>query len=156
MRVKSKNFFKIAFTLCCVLLLSSSCEKKEYYDNYYNDTDVWVDFITIKKSDWKWNDVNSRYEVIKYLDVSQKYYDDSVINASVFLHDGDVEVQTPLPYLRTWYEGNITYSETLSYDVSFQDQTIAFYIQSSDLIRDDSVLPNSYQIKYSFIYQESK
>lgn len=154
MKNKMLSFFRITFVLSTILLISSSCTKDKWYENSDN-TDVWVSYITIRNTDWTWNNDKSRYEVLSDLNISQKYYNNSVINASVFLYEENIEVQTPLPYVRTWTDdaNQRAYTETLSYDVSYADQSIAFYIQSSDLGRDDSVLPSSYKIKYSFIYQ---
>lgn len=158
MKNKILNLFKITLVLSTILLISSSCTKENNYDNWYNDTDVFVKTVEIRKGDWVWNNNLSRYEVAIPLPVGSVYYDDAVINASVFFYEGNAEMQTPLPYVRTWINNitNLTYTETLSFEASFDRSSIIFYIQSSDLGREDSVLPDWYEIKYSFIYQKPK
>lgn len=154
MNVKLNKFIKIAFTLCCVLLISSSCTKeyyKEYYDN--NPISLQLNFEDIKNTDWVWNDNNGRYEVIRdFPELTKSMYDNGHLAATVFIKDGVNELQTPLPYITTYSDGTNLYTETLSFDISYTDKSIAFYIQSSDLGRDDSMLPNLYQIKVSIVY----
>lgn len=148
MKSKLLSFLKITFLLSTVLLISSSCTKDKWYDS----TNIYFEPYTIRNTDWKWNDNNSRYEYIKsFPNLTSQMYDNGVINASVFLYDGSVEVQTPLPYLKTWNENGLIYTETLSFDISYDDRTILYYIQASDMKRtDQNNIPN-YEIKVSVI-----
>ena len=53
------------------------------------------------------------------------------------------EVQKMLPFVHTYWDNDILYTETISSDFMLgSPSTVAFYIQSSDLGRDDTILAN--------------
>lgn len=145
------KLIKIGLSLCCILLLSS-CTKEYYEDN--NPLSIQFKPVIINKSDWKWNEARGRYEVIRsFPELTQNMYDNGVVSASVFVIEDGLELQTPLPYIQTWSNDGIPYTETLSFDISLDSKTIAYYIQSSDLGRDDYYLPQ-YEIKLSVVYND--
>lgn len=134
-----------------MLLTITSCSGDDKY--YYEDnTVIATEFYKI--SQWTWNNDRGRYEAtVKFPHLNKDIYDSGVLNASVFVKLSDnYEVQTPLPYIQTWTDNKGTpYTETLSFDISANNNEIAFYIQSTDLGRDDFYLP-TYEIKVSFTY----
>ncbi|MFR9165595.1 MAG: hypothetical protein ACLVKO_04965 [Dysgonomonas sp.] len=152
MNKKNIRYGGLGMLLLLFFVVFNSCSD----DVYYLDNPIAIQLKphTIYKNEWKWNANRGRYEAVKpFPEITGHMYDDGVLNASVFLkYDNGYEVQTPLPYIETWSDedGNI-YTETLSYDVSYQDGTIAYYIQASDLKGDDYYLTD-YEIKLSFIF----
>ncbi|MDU1906438.1 MAG: hypothetical protein E6772_16835 [Dysgonomonas sp.] len=148
-------FSKISLLFLSVVLAFSACTEEKYYPTIENDdpVDFLLEFHDIVSTDWKWNDDRGRYEVVFNVPkLTKDMYDYGVINASVFVTYSDgYEVQTNLPYLETWEDNGVIFTETLKYDISYNDKTVAYYLQSSDLGRDDFYLPN-YQIKLSYIY----
>ena len=152
MKKKLSTIGKIIILLLSVTTLFSACGEDKYYP-VENEVLYDLAFHNIKKADWKWNDQRGRYEVVFDVpSLTKEIYNNGIINASVFITEsGGYEVQTNLPYIETWLENGETYTETLKYDISFNDKTIAYYLQSSDLGRDDYYLPD-YQIKLSYIY----
>lgn len=106
--------------------------------------------IGVKKTDWKWDEDAARYEAVYELPELTKFiYENGALISNVFIgQQGVDEVQKPLPYVHTYYEednqGNSNlYTETISCDYQLSSpSTIAFYIQASDLGRDDSILAN--------------
>lgn len=105
--------------------------------------------VRIKKSDWLWDDETGRYDALVDLPELTKFvYENGAQLAYVFIGEQGVdEVQKMLPYVHTYYEGvddfgkEIIYTETISCDFMYgSPSTAAFYIQASDLGRDDSIL----------------
>ena len=104
--------------------------------------------ITVKKTDWEWFDDTGRYEAVYELpEMTEFIYEDGAQIGYVFIGEAGVnEVQKTLPYVHTYYQedklGNpVLYTETISSDYQLgSPSTVAFYIQASDLGRDDSIL----------------
>lgn len=107
--------------------------------------------IEVKKTDWKWDIDAGRYDAVYNLpELTEFIYEDGAQIGYVFIGEQGVdEVQKTLPYLHTYYEGEddqgnpILYTETISCDYKLgSPSTVAFYIQGSDLGRDDYNLTN--------------
>lgn len=107
--------------------------------------------ISVKESDWEWFDDTGRYEAVFNLpELTEFIYESGAQIGYVFIGEPGVnEVQKTLPYIHTYYEGEddqgnpILYTETISCDYQLASpSTVAFYIQASDLGRDDSILAN--------------
>jgi hypothetical protein len=104
--------------------------------------------ITVRETDWKWFDDVGRYEAVYDLpELTEFIYESGAQIGYVFIGEqGKNEVQKSLPYVHTYYQednlGNpILYTETISCDYQYgSPSTVAFYIQGSDLGRDDSIL----------------
>lgn len=153
MKNKVLSILKITVVLLTILSVNSACTKENWYENPDNTVILFEPF-QISNTMWSWNDNMSRYEYRKSFPNLTKYiYDNGVVNASVFLKDGSVEVQTPLPYIRTWNENGGIYTEVLSFDISYDDNSILYYIQASDLIKTDTNNFPLYEIKVSVIYK---
>ncbi|SHE50169.1 hypothetical protein [Dysgonomonas macrotermitis] len=141
---------KIAILLLSVTTLFSACgEDKEYY---YDSTDIYQRYIVIQANQWKWNSEYSRYEATGNLDgFSQTQYDDAAIVVSTFWTEGNTEIQTSLPYVRTWVDNNnIKYNETIGYELITGSRTITFYIQNSDMLERPSSKID-YEFKFTAI-----
>ncbi len=106
--------------------------------------------IHAKKSDWQWDDDMKHYFVVyNFPELSEFIYESGANIGYLFIGEQDQnEVQKMLPYVHTYYETDVggevtyTYTETISYDVQYKvngvvKPTVAFFIQPSDLFRDD-------------------
>ncbi|HZJ80926.1 MAG TPA: hypothetical protein VFC69_10175 [Dysgonamonadaceae bacterium] len=105
--------------------------------------------VNIKESDWLWDEEARRYDALVDLPELTKFiYEDGAQLGYVFIGEQGVnEVQKTLPYVHTYSDGfdedgyEIFYTETISCDFQYgSPSTAAFYIQSSDLFRDDDIL----------------
>ena len=105
--------------------------------------------VFIGKSDWKWKKETGRYEALVDLpELTEFVYENGAQLAYVFIGEQGVdEVQKMLPYVHTYYEGvddfgnEIIYTETISCDFYYgSPSSAAFYIQASDLFRNDDIL----------------
>lgn len=147
MKSKVIKSLKHASFIMMMLLIGYSCSDDPVQD--FEETQWKIVNLTVKKADWKWNNDDGRYEaVINLPEMTQFIYESGAQLAYVFIgQQGVNEVQKMLPYVHTYAEGvgeeEIIYTETISCD--FQQgspSTVAFYIQASDLGRDDSILAN--------------
>lgn len=146
MKKKAIRSVKQVTLLLLLLIVGYSCSD----DPDFIETQWDVVNITVKKSDWQWKNVDGRYEAVLNLPELTKFiYENGAQLGYVFIGQQNVdEVQKVLPYVHTYYEednqGNpILYTETISCDYQFgSPSTVAFYIQASDLQRDDSLLEN--------------
>lgn len=105
--------------------------------------------VSIKKSDWVWDNETGRYDVIVDLpELTEFIYENGAQLGYVYIGEQGVnEVQKMLPYVHTYYDGEddfgneIIYTETISCDFMYgSPSSAAFYIQASDLFRNDEIL----------------
>lgn len=149
MKSKVVRSTKYAMLLLLLLLIGYSCSDDPVQQIDFNETQWDIVNITVKKTDWIWDDNAGRYEAVKNLPELTKFvYESGAQLGYVFIGTPGVdEVQKMLPYVYTYWEddgqgGEILYTETISSDFMLSPSTVAFYIQSSDLGRDDSILAN--------------
>lgn len=111
--------------------------------------------INVKQDQWEWNAGVGRYEAILELpELTEHIYENGAVLGYVFLgQQGVDEVQKTLPYLETYEFTDIngerlgTYTETISYDIQYAangKSTVAFFIQTSDLVQEDNYLIDHY------------
>jgi hypothetical protein len=106
--------------------------------------------ITVRKSDWQWDDdVKYYFAICDLPELTEFIYENGANIGYLFLGEQNYsEVQKLLPYVHTYYEtndnGEVTYiyTYTISYDVQYKvngvvDPIVAFFIQPSDVYRDD-------------------
>lgn len=142
MKKKLSTIGKVIILLLSVTTLLSACGEDKYYDS----TEIYQSYPVIQANDWIWNVDLSRYEATATLKgFDQVLYNDAGIVVSTFWKEGDSEIQTNLPYVRTWVDESIQYSETVSYELIKGTNSIIFYIQDSDW----KARPSS-KIKYDF------
>ncbi|MDO5665662.1 MAG: hypothetical protein Q4G63_10460 [Bacteroidia bacterium] len=117
--------------------------------------------IKVSKDQWKWNENEKKYQAIVALpELTKSIYENGVQLAYLFIgQPGKDETQRMLPYVYTYYikdaNGNVIdkYTETISCDFQLgSPSTVAFFIQGSDLKRDDAYL-NDYYFKVAFIWK---
>ncbi|MFT4168387.1 MAG: hypothetical protein QM653_04625 [Dysgonomonas sp.] len=134
MKKKLSTIGKIIILLLSATTLFSACGEDKYYTDYYDSTDIYQSYPIINAEQWIWNADLSRYEATATLkDFDQTLYNDAAIVVSTFWKEEGSEIQTNLPYVRTWVdESNIKYIETVGYELVKGTNSIIFYIQDSD------------------------
>ena len=151
MKSKVLRSAKHATLLLLLLLIGYSCSDEPVQQIDFEETQWKIVNIAVKKADWKWVVADGRYEAIYDLPELTKFiYENGALICNVFIgQQGVDEVQKPLPFIHTYYEGEdnlgnpILYTETISCDFQLgTPNTVAFYIQASDLGRDDTILAN--------------
>ena len=148
MKIKAIRSVKHLTFLLILVIVGYSCSDDSTKDLI--ETQWEVVNITAKKSDWRWIEADGRYEAVFDLPELTKFiYESGAQLSYVFIGTQGVdEVQKMLPFVHTYYEednqGNpILYTETISGDFQLgTPSTVAFYIQASDLGRDDTILGN--------------
>lgn len=104
-----------------------------------DETQNWDSYtITVKK--WERmggvNEDKSYFRCIvedEYLD--QFIFDKGFVMVYLIQYDGDTQVQTPLPFVMHYADGNNLWTETFSYDYSVG--SFAFYVTYSDFITEN-------------------
>ena len=168
MREKVTASIKHLILLSLLLFIGYSCSDstQDYLDEYEirrmieeeirkNNLDLeftkWeIVNVTINQGDWNWIEEAGRYEAFVDLPELTKFvYENGAQLGYVFIGQPEVdEVQKIMPFVQTYYEednqGNpILYTETISCDFQYgSPSSAAFYIQASDLGRDDTILGN--------------
>lgn len=153
MRKKLFSFAAIAVVLMFVGSVFSGCTKDHYYTDYYDSTGIYQQFIDVKANNWTWSNTLSRYEVAGDLKgFNNSLYDDGAIVVSAFWVEDGTEIQTSLPYVRTWIDDktNIRYTETISYEIFPSTNKIVFYIQNSDM-KERTSSKHDYEFKFMAI-----
>lgn len=151
MKTKLMKSVKQSTLLLFLLLIGYSCSDSDPVQQIdFNETQWEIVNVSIKKADWLWDNEAERYEAVVNLPELTKFvYESGAQLGYVFIGTPGVnEVQKILPFVHTYWEddgqGNaILYTETISCDFMYgSPSTAAFYIQASDLGRDDSILAN--------------
>lgn len=150
MKTKMLKTAKYATLLLLTMIIGYSCSDDPVVQQVDFDETQWeIVNVSIKNGDWVWDNEVGRYEAIVDLPELTKFvYEKGVQIGYVFIGEQGVnEVQKILPYVHSYYEGEdadgkpILYTETISCDFMYgTPSTVAFYIQASDLGRDDSIL----------------
>ena len=144
MKNKAIRLGKYATLFLMMLLVGYSCSDDNPVVDY-DKTEFKIVNITVKKADWKWDDFEQRYDAVYNLtELTQFIYENGAVLGYVFIgQKGKNELQKTLPFIHTYLEkddgGNdFLYTETISFDFEYgSPSTVAFYIQGSDLGKDD-------------------
>ncbi len=150
MKTKAIKSAKYAALLLLMLIIGYSCSDETEPQIDFEETQWKIVPVSIKKADWIWDNDAARYEAVVNLPELTKFvYESGAQLGYVFIGEsGKNEVQKMLPFVHTYWEndgqgGEILYTETISCDFQLgTPSTAAFYIQASDLGRDDTVLAN--------------
>ena len=149
MKTKLLRSTKYALLLLSLLLIGYSCSDSDPVQQIdYNETQWEIVNVTIKKADWEWDNNDGRYlAVIDLPELTQFVYEKGAQFGYVFMPmNNGKEVQKLLPFVHTYWEddgqgGEILYTETISCDFMYgSPSSVAFYIQASDLFRNDDIL----------------
>ena len=138
---------KYATLLLLTMIIGYSCSDNDPVIDY-EETQWKIVSVSIKEADWVWDNAVGRYEAVVDLPELTKFvYESGAQIGYVFIGQQNVnEVQKMLPFVHTYYEkddeGNeVLYTETISCDFMYgTPSTVAFYIQASDLFRNDDIL----------------
>ncbi len=150
----------------------SSCSSDNNYDNY-DEIQHMIDQslngqwtivnIKINKADWNWvledknkPEMGGHYEATAQLpELTENIYKEGAVLGYIILPNN---VQKPLPWINTYStivnNQNITFSETISYDVQFvagKQSNVLFTIKDSDLANDQNA-PQDYNFKIVLIW----
>lgn len=150
MKSKTIRSIKQATLILLLLVIGYSCSDDDPVQVIdFQETQWDIVNITVKKASWEWINNAGRYEAVFDLPELTKFiYENGAQLGYLFIgQEGVDEVQKMLPFVHTYYEGEdeegfpILYTETISCDFMYgSPSTVAFYIQASDLGRDDSIL----------------
>lgn len=145
---------------------------KEYYtteeiyqtdEHYYVGSEIITRPFTIEKEAWVWNDVYNRYEVVieNINEIDDEIYENGSIIGTVFITEegwngSTYEVQKTLPFVQTYKDLAVPYTETISFDIFYGTPTaVTFYIQTSDGSPETPVLAK-YFFKVAFVRDSGK
>lgn len=166
-----KKSYKCLLTLCVLIIGLSGCTK-EYYtteeiyqtdEHYYVGSEVRTRDFTIEVDSWQWNEVYNRYEVIieDVKEIDEEIYNTGSIIGTIFIQedawDGSTyQVQKTLPFVQTYKDLAVPYTETISFDIFYGNPTaVTFYIQTSDGNPETPILAK-YRFKVAFVRDSGK
>lgn len=171
-----KKILLATLSALAILMTISSCTTSDYISEYeirkmieqaIKENNQNLEFtqweivnIPVKEKDWEWNEDNSQWEVFADLpELTEFIYEKGAALGFIFLGtQGKDEVQKPMPYSNSYYDGkddagnDIKFTETISCDFQLgKPSTVGFFIQSSDLFKDDNA-PNNYNFRVVLIW----
>jgi hypothetical protein len=137
-------FAGILFLGTAFVMTSCSDSSDDFIETAWN-----IENFNVTASQWSWNSNLNRWEAIRQLPAIDEFiYEDGVVHGFIFLGTQGVdEVQTPLPYIRSFLEDNgqggvIDFTETISFEYSHLTNRITFYIEPSDGFQDQNARQN--------------
>ncbi len=161
MKKKAISSVKQVSLLLILLIIGYSCSDDPVQNIDFKETQLKIVPFAVVKADWKWIEADARYEAVYDLPELTKFiYENGAPIGYVFIgQQGVDEVQKILPFVYTYYEEDaegkpIRYTETISCDYQYgSPSSVAFFIQASDLGRDDTILAN-YNFKIVLISKD--
>jgi len=117
--------------------------------------------VEVKENQWGWNGIYHRYEYTEKMpEINKALYEFGTIAATIYIvedaSDGSTyEVQKNLPFVQTYKDLAVPYTEIISFDIFYGDGTdpsVTFYIQTSDGSDVTPVLPPVYYFKLALIW----
>lgn len=150
---------KHAVVFMLMIFTSYSCSEDTVAPSQNEGLQKEIIYLTAKKADWQWDNDEGRYFIVFNLpELTETVYESGLQVGYVFIgQQGSNELQKMLPYVNTyWWEDDqgslFKYTETISCDFELgSPSTVAFYIQASDLGRDDSILAD-YNFRVVFVW----
>lgn len=159
--MKTKLYKYLIISLVAVFAIAgfTSCGD-DVTEQYYVGSDMYTTSFTVNSNEWTWNEVDNRYEYFRDITQLDEYvYKYGGINVYAFLNPGEAnETQVPIQDEFTHKIDNgdgtyNTYDERITCD--FVVGQVGLYIQSSDLYRDDNLLPNKIGFKVVLTWLEN-
>lgn len=151
------NFLKYLIISLVAATGFSACGD-DVTEEYYTGSEVITQTYTIEKDDWEWNPVYNRYEYIKNVSIIDKdLYEYGTIVGTVFVVEedgkgGTYEVQKNLPFVQTYTDLTVPYSEVISFDIFYGNpSSVTFYIQATDGTTHSPYLAD-YTFKVAYIW----
>lgn len=159
MNKKRISLLKHVVIIMLMIFASYSCKKETVAPVIYEGLQKEIINVTAKKADWQWDNEQGRYFIVfDFPELTNVIYEDGLQVGYVFIGEqGSNELQKMLPYVNTyWGEDDqgivFKYTETISCDFELASpSTVAFYIQASDLGRDDNILAD-YNFRVVFVW----
>lgn len=152
------KLFKYLIIALIAITGFSACGDDVTEEYYYTGSEVITRDYPIKKADWVWNPIYNRYECI--IDVSiidMDLYKYGTIVGTVFVVEedgkgGTYEVQKNLPFIQTYTDQAVPYSEIISFDIFYGNpSSVTFYIQATDGTSQSPYLTD-YNFKVAYIW----
>lgn len=96
-------FAGILFLGTAFVMTSCSDSSDDFIETAWN-----IENFNVTASQWSWNSNLNRWEAVRQLPAIDEFiYEDGVVHGFIFLGTQGVdEVQTPLPYIRSFLEDN--------------------------------------------------
>lgn len=137
----------------------SGCTKKITEEYYSVGSEVITrDYEVLSADDWGWNPIYNRYEyTFDAKEIDLDLYKYGTIVATVFVDEkdgkgGTYQVQKNLPFIQTYKDLVVPYSEIISFDISYGNpSTVTFYIQATDGASQSPYLMG-YNFKVAYIW----
>lgn len=159
MTKKLLNLTKVALLIFSISFLLGSCTK-EYYTN-----DVYIkpegdfayvflkDNIKIDINQWSWDPASGRYKAaVAFPELKESDYEFGMAVGNIYIVGTDgKESIFPMPYVRSFLENDIPFTETISCALSYDKKNVEFYIENSDKFKDPGA-PDTYYFKVALIY----
>lgn len=160
MKMKLYKCFAIIMIAAFGMVGFTSCGDDKYITeehNYYGPDIITRDFEVLK-NDWYWNSVYNRYEcMIEVKEINEALYEYGTVVGTVFIKEKDTdgneyEVQKNLPFVQTYKDLAVPYTEIISYDISYGSRSyVTFFIQATDGSTQSPYLM-TYYFKVAFIW----
>ncbi|PXV68084.1 hypothetical protein CLV62_102115 [Dysgonomonas alginatilytica] len=150
MTKKLLNLTKIALLIFSISFLLGSCTKENTYFVDPQGDFAYVllkDNITINANQWNWDPITGRYKAsVSFPELQKNDYEAGMAVGNIYIFDNDgKENVLPLPYIRSYIENDIPFTETISCALSYDKKNVEFYIESSDKFEDPAA-----RVKYDF------
>ncbi|MFV0538228.1 MAG: hypothetical protein ACK5M3_12795 [Dysgonomonas sp.] len=130
-------------------------------EHYYVGSEIITRDYNVKKSEWVWNSVYNRYECTKNVpEINEALYEYGTIVGTIYVIEEDdsgvtYEVQKNLPFVQTYRDLAVPYTEMISFDIFYGNGTnpsITFFIQTSDGAPATPKFPDVYYFKLALIW----
>lgn len=164
--MKLKNILLSVFILS-LFVLNIGCTKEYITEQNTEEhiteiigTEIISEQITVKKSDWKWNDDYARFEAkfdVPHINEDVDIYGEVIV--STLISEGKENIWKFLPFSRVFYEEVIDEVAKEKYVVSYTEQfsfgyqvgKIFFYIENSDKLNKSEHIADEMLFKISSV-----
>lgn len=136
------------------LTMLPSCTTKKYYeDTHYYDYGLAIDpaIYYVDKNDFTWNDNLFRWEYSFNDDYLTEFQlEEMEIAGTVIFTENNNRYFSPMPYVETYYSGDVHVVETIGYEVT--RGLVTFYIQTNERYITRDWMYDRYEFKVSLFY----
>lgn len=153
---KLLNLSKIALLVFSISFLLGSCTKENTYFVDPQGDFAYVllkDNIKIDANQWKWDPVYKRYyAAVSFPEMQESDYEFGMAIGNIYIVDNEgKEGLYPLPYPRSYFDNDLTFTETINCALSYDKRNVEFYIESSDKFKDPEA-PATYYFKVGLVF----
>lgn len=165
MTKKLLQLTKAALLICSISLLFNSCtEEKTYYVDPQGDFAYVLlkDQIKIDANQWVWDDNTARYKAsVSFPELQKNDYEFGMAIGNIYITEDangvDTEKLYPVPYIRSYFNNDVPFTETISCALSYDKKSVEFYIEPSNKIEAPEARLTYYfkvAIVYNFTYSK--